>query len=160
MSEQTTSDGPRAGALHSIFIRCAAIMALTTIVVAGVLSGGAMQLLERMAVADVNLQGERAADKAAEDLAKPLRFNVTDKIEEAVAHAFSSVGASGGAAVVVRRSSDRELTARVHVYARHLPSDLVGLDELATHPLTLNGGNQHRQHLPHGQGQGQGQQTG
>ncbi len=106
MSEQTTSDGPRAGALHSIFIRCAAIMALTTIVVAGVLSGGAMQLLERMAVADVNLQGERAADKAAEDLAKPLRFNVTDTIEEAVAHAFSSVGASGGAAVVIGAEGD------------------------------------------------------
>ncbi|EBA08985.1 methyl-accepting chemotaxis protein McpC [Sagittula stellata E-37] len=81
-------------------------MALTTVVVAGVLSVNAMRLLERMAVAEVNVQGERAAVKAAEDLAKPLRFNVADKIGELATQAFESVGDSAGAAVVFGAEGD------------------------------------------------------
>ncbi|MEQ5869031.1 HAMP domain-containing protein [Sagittula sp. NFXS13] len=86
---------------HSIFVRCALLMAATTIVVAGVLSAGAMQLFDRMAVSDVNRQAEREVARGLEALQKPLRFQVADKIEEESLLLLQGLGANAESVIVL-----------------------------------------------------------
>ena len=72
-----TKDGgkTRSGAgLHSVFIRCAGIMAVTTIVVAGVLSVQSMRLVNDLAVKGVVDQAARTVELSASALSKPIRF--------------------------------------------------------------------------------------
>lgn len=85
---------------QSVFVRCALIMAITTIVVAAVLSVGAMQLFDRVAVAEVNRQSEIAMDGGTEAVSKPLRFGVVDKIDEEVVNTLASLGHNGLLAMV------------------------------------------------------------
>lgn len=98
-----TQDGKiRLGAgLHSVFVRCAAIMALTTIVVAGVISVQATSLINGLAVKGVVDRAAKTIERNAEALAKPIRFKVLPKIQEVTLATMSAAGADGSAMVVV-----------------------------------------------------------
>ncbi len=112
--------------LHSVFVKCTAMMIVTTIVVSGVISAGAVRLLDRMAVGDVNRQAEATMDTAVADLAKPLRFKVAAKIGE-VANQSLSLSAEHANDAVVFDGDGAQLAAAGEADAdrAHL-ADLVG----------------------------------
>ncbi|WP_323770308.1 methyl-accepting chemotaxis protein [Antarctobacter sp.] len=98
----TQDDKGRLGAgLHSVFVRCAAIMAVTTIVVAGLISVQAGSLIKGLAVKGVVDQAAKSAERYAESLVKPIRFRVVPKIEEMTSAAMNAAGADGSAMVVL-----------------------------------------------------------
>ncbi len=95
------SGNKRTGAgLRSVFVRCAGIMAVTTIVVAGVLSFQSAQLINGLAVKSVQEQAAKSVSLSAEALFKPIRFKALPKIEEEMEAALSAAG-SGGRAMVI-----------------------------------------------------------
>lgn len=98
---ETTTDAPGTSRLNSIFLRCALLMAMTTIVVAGVLSTGSLRLMNRMADADVSRQVTKAVVSGGEAIAKPLRFKVIEKVDEEVQKLLDSADGSGVVALVL-----------------------------------------------------------
>lgn len=98
-----TQDGKtRLGAgLHSVFVRCAAIMAITTIVVAGVISVQATSLIKGLAVKGVVDMAAKTVERNAEALAKPIKFKVMPKIEEMTSAALTAAGADGSVIAVL-----------------------------------------------------------
>ncbi len=87
--------------LHSVFVRCAGIMAVTTIVVAGVLSAQSIRLIDGLAVKGVVDQAAKTIELKAEALVKPIRFNALPKIEEVVASGLDAAGRNGRAMIVI-----------------------------------------------------------
>ncbi len=85
----------------SVFVKCAAIMALTTMLVAVVLVFLLTSMTDRIAVQAVRSSVETAVLSKAKDVAKPLRFGVVDQVEAALVQAVESLGAAGRAAIVV-----------------------------------------------------------
>ncbi|KUF11562.1 methyl-accepting chemotaxis protein [Pseudoponticoccus marisrubri] len=87
--------------LDSVFLRCAAVMAVTTIVVAAVMSLQSSRLVNRVVMDNVVQQAAAATRAEAQALFNPVRFNVADKIEETLANALEDAGAAGRAGLVV-----------------------------------------------------------
>ncbi|WP_421907332.1 methyl-accepting chemotaxis protein [Mameliella sp.] len=105
-----TQDGgkTRSGAgLHSVFIRCAGIMAVTTIVVAAVLSVQSLRLVDDLAVKGVVDQAARTVELSASALNKPIRFKALPKVEEEVSAAMTAAGANGRVAMVLGAEGER-----------------------------------------------------
>ncbi len=92
-----------ASAFRSVFVKCAALVALNTIIVAGVLSYQSENLNKHLARKGVVALATRTADLKADTLVQPLRFNAMPKIQSTAAEAFDSTGTAGLAAVVVDR---------------------------------------------------------
>ncbi|MBY6161688.1 HAMP domain-containing protein [Mameliella alba] len=97
--------------LHSVFVRCAAIMAVTTIVVAAVLSIQATRLIHGLAVKGVVGQAVRTVEMSADALVKPIRFKALPKLEEEVSAAMDAAGNSGLGILVLNAEGER-LAAR------------------------------------------------
>jgi methyl-accepting chemotaxis protein len=96
--------GKRAGsgsALHSVFVRCAGLMAVTTIVVAGVLSVQSTRLINGLAQQGVVAQAAKTVELKAGALAKPIRFKAVPKVEEVIVAAMNAAGDDGRAMVVI-----------------------------------------------------------
>ncbi|MGP6086120.1 methyl-accepting chemotaxis protein [Antarctobacter jejuensis] len=92
----------RTGAgLRSVFVRCAGIMAVTTIAVAGILSFQSAQLIKGLAVKSVQEQAEKSVSLSADALFKPIRFKALPKIEEEMQAALAAAGANGRAMVIL-----------------------------------------------------------
>ena len=89
------------GALHSVFVRCAGLMAATTIVVAGVMSWQSARLSMDLARQGVASQLTKSTQSTAEALVKPIRFKAVPKMVEAVDTAMSVAGALGEGAIVL-----------------------------------------------------------
>ena len=100
MTRKGSKTGLSAG-LHSVFVRCAAIMAVTTIVVAAVLSVQSMSLINGLAVKGVVDQAGKTVELKAEALIKPIRFKALPKIEEVITAAMGAAGDDGRAMVVL-----------------------------------------------------------
>ncbi|WP_209360884.1 methyl-accepting chemotaxis protein [Sagittula salina] len=81
-------------------------MTLTTVVVAAVLSFGSLKLMNGMADEGVNLQVKRAMTSGTEAIAKPLRFNVTAKVEEELHKSLQALGIAGRGAVVTNAAGE------------------------------------------------------
>lgn len=87
--------------LHSVFVRCAAIMAVTTIVVVAVISVQAASVINGLVVKGVVETAAKTAERNAEALVKPIRFKVVPKIEEITSAALLAAGVDGSAMVVI-----------------------------------------------------------
>lgn len=102
MTPQAAEAGtPHVAKRHSIFIRCAMLMAVTTIVVAGVVTTGSLRLMFDAADASVNRSVVRSMQTGLEAVNKPLRFRVVDKIGEETANILAALGASGQVVLVI-----------------------------------------------------------
>ncbi|GAA6179428.1 methyl-accepting chemotaxis protein [Shimia sp. NS0008-38b] len=87
--------------LKSVFVRCAAIVALTTIVVTATLTVQSLSLIQKLAQQSVVDQAAKTVENQAQALVKPIRFKATPKIEEAVLTSMSSAGPSGSDMIIV-----------------------------------------------------------
>ncbi|WP_425098312.1 methyl-accepting chemotaxis protein [Tropicibacter sp. S64] len=94
--QSTTSANEKIGgnvpALKSVFVRSAAIMAVTTIVVAGVMAMQSARLADSLARSGIVARAAAAADNTSGTLAAPMRFKAAAKIEEEVQTAFAAGG--------------------------------------------------------------------
>ncbi|WP_234988832.1 methyl-accepting chemotaxis protein [Tropicibacter naphthalenivorans] len=79
-------------------------MAVTTIVVAGVLSVQSGRLANQLAVKAVGDQAEKSVDALAVELVKPIRFKASDKITEVGQNTLDIAGESGQALLVIDAS--------------------------------------------------------
>ena len=84
----------------SVFVRCAAVMALTTIVVATVLAVQSTRLVNTLAHQRVQEIAASTVLIEADLLAAPLKFKALPKIEESLGNVMRSAGDAGLAAVV------------------------------------------------------------
>ena len=87
--------------LRSVFVRCVAIAAFSTIVVAGVLSLQSARVIGEFAVSGVVSEAAKTVEARALDLAKPIRFKAIPKVEETAKNIISSAGASGSKLLVL-----------------------------------------------------------
>ncbi|MBO9468196.1 hypothetical protein J7443_23420 [Tropicibacter sp. R15_0] len=101
MTDTTPTKSRKRSFFHSIFFRCSATMAITTIMVAATLSIGALNLLDRFAVEGVNRQVDNLAASAVGALQKPLRFNVANKVDEITLQTLHSAGDNATEALVL-----------------------------------------------------------
>ena len=88
-------------ALRSVFVRCAGIMAVTTVVVACVLAVTSTRLIDGLARQGVQDQVAIAASAEAQNLVNPIRFNAAAKVQEALANAMTASGDMGVAVIAV-----------------------------------------------------------
>ena len=93
--------GALRAAFASVFVRCAGIMAFTTIVVAAVMAVQSARLTASLAHQGVVDMADRTVSLKAAALVAPLRFNAVPKIEEVVEEAMRAAGDNGIAAIVV-----------------------------------------------------------
>lgn len=100
MSEQSGKTRTGVG-LNSVFVKCAGIMAITTIVVAGILSFQSAQLINGLAVKSVREQAATSMGLSTAALVKPIRFKALPKIEEEMQSAMAAAGLSGRAMVIL-----------------------------------------------------------
>ncbi|SMX45110.1 methyl-accepting chemotaxis protein [Maliponia aquimaris] len=100
MARKDGNPGRRSG-LHSVFVRCAAIMAVTTVVVAGLLSVQASRVIDSLAVSGVVELATKSAVLSADAMVKPIRFKALPKVEEELAGAMAAAGDNGRAMVVL-----------------------------------------------------------
>ncbi|WP_136441513.1 methyl-accepting chemotaxis protein [Pacificoceanicola onchidii] len=96
----------KTSAIHSIFVRSAAIMAVTTIVVAGVMALQAARLVDSLARRGVVDQAQAAAINEAQGLLNPMRYKAMAKITEAAENALSAAGENGLGVVVIDATGD------------------------------------------------------
>ncbi len=92
--------GP-ASVLHSVFVRCAALMALSTVVVAGAMAYQSSNLVERLARQGIVDQVAKSVPQQAEALKDALRFKAMAKIGEIVDQSLEAAGAAGQGAIVL-----------------------------------------------------------
>lgn len=90
--------------LKSVFVRCAAIVALTTIVVTSALTVQSLSLIQRLAQQSVIDQATKAVESQAAALVQPIRFKALPKIEETILAAMTSAGPSGSDMIVMDAS--------------------------------------------------------
>lgn len=100
MTEQKTQRAPGLSR-HSVFVRCAMIMAATTLTVAAVMFVQAADLARSLALKGVVEQAQRASASGAEALAAPLRFKAVSKLEEEAQKILTAAGEEGRAVVVI-----------------------------------------------------------
>lgn len=96
----------------SVFLQCAAIMALTTIVVAGVMAYQSAHLSNSLARNGIVDMAERTVALKASALAAPLRFNAIPKVEETLEGAMQAAAENGLAGLVL--GSDGTVLARTN----------------------------------------------
>ncbi|WGW02985.1 methyl-accepting chemotaxis protein [Tropicibacter oceani] len=101
MKDEQLKDRAGVTVMRSVFVRCAAIMAVTTIVVAGMMAVQSARLVNSLAVRGVSDQAATAAKVEADALVNPLRFKAAAKIEEVVVSAMTAAGENGLGLVVV-----------------------------------------------------------
>ena len=94
------------GALRTVFVKCAALVALNTIIVAVVLAFQSERLNMQLARHGVVDLAERTVEVKAATLVQPLRFNVVPQIEAVAEEAIASTGAAGRASVVLNREGE------------------------------------------------------
>jgi methyl-accepting chemotaxis protein len=87
--------------LRSVFVRSTALMILAALIVAGSVAFVSLSTVNQLARQAVIDQLARLAPSYAGELTAPIRFGITDKIEETVASALSSSGTAGRAALAV-----------------------------------------------------------
>jgi len=100
MARKTRSKRNRIGH-RSVFVRCAGIAAIITIVVATVLTVQSMSLIGGLATQGVVDRASREADQTAAALVKPLRFNAERMVVKTVIGTMEAAGEYGSALVVV-----------------------------------------------------------
>ncbi|MFW2544099.1 methyl-accepting chemotaxis protein [Primorskyibacter sp. 2E107] len=93
--------GDAVSAFRSVFVRSAAIMAVTTIVVAGVMAVQSTRLAENLARRNVIQNAEASAINESEALVNPMRFKAVAKIDEVVTNARGAAGEYGLGVVVI-----------------------------------------------------------
>ncbi len=96
----------RTTASNSLFVRCAALMTITTIVVASILSVLSAQLADDLAAKSVEERAYNTLGQKALSLANPVKFNVANKIEAEVLDGLQTLGESGLGFVVVNGDGD------------------------------------------------------
>ena len=89
--------------LRSIFVKCAAVSALTTVVVAAVLAIQSERLNSELARKGVIALAGKTVELNTGLLVQPLRFGAVPKIEEVVAQALAASGQDGVGALVLDR---------------------------------------------------------
>ncbi len=87
--------------MRSIFVRSAAMMAVTTIVVASVMAVQSARLVDELARRGVITQAAKSVDAEAKALVAPLRFKAVAKVDEQIKSAMAAAGEDGLAVVVV-----------------------------------------------------------
>ncbi len=88
-------------ALHSVFLRCAGIMAVTTVVVAGTMAYQSARLTEGLAKHGVIEQLDKASLSTAEALVKPIRFKSLPKVQETIDNSLALAGDLGRGGLVL-----------------------------------------------------------
>ncbi|MEL7466682.1 MAG: HAMP domain-containing protein, partial [Pseudomonadota bacterium] len=90
----------------SVFVRCAILMAITTIVVAGVLSVESRRQINNLAAQSVIDEAAKTIAIDAADLEKPIRFKAAAKIEEVAEQAMASAGENGRGVVIMNAAGE------------------------------------------------------
>lgn len=94
-------DAEKRVGLKSVFVRCAGIAALSTVLVAGTLSVQSNIVISELTTRSVVQEASKTVEASADALAKPIRFKATPKIEETVQGLMTSAGDSGTKVVVL-----------------------------------------------------------
>ncbi|MDU8913089.1 methyl-accepting chemotaxis protein [Aestuariicoccus sp. MJ-SS9] len=93
----------------SVFVKCAGVMAVSTLLLALLLGYQAIQMVERIETRNVADLALRATESASLGLADAVRFNATPKIQELVDKEVSAAG-EDGVSMSVRGAAGEVLT--------------------------------------------------
>lgn len=93
-------------ASSSLFVRCAALMTITTIVVASILSILSANLADNLVAQGVEAKAYSTLGQKAISLANPVKFNVANKIDAEVLDGLQTLGDSGLGLVVINANGD------------------------------------------------------
>ncbi|SDY28619.1 methyl-accepting chemotaxis protein [Citreimonas salinaria] len=116
--------------VRSVFVKCAALMALTTIVVAGGMAWVAFSTVQNRAHAAIVKQADQLVPPYTNALVTPMRFGVEEKIVQTVQEALDAAHESGLAAlaigadgVVIGMAGDETAHAELTTLARQSLSE-------------------------------------
>lgn len=105
MTERKTGRRPGV-AVHSVFVRCALIMTVTTLAVAAVMFVQAADLARTLALRGVVEQAQKASAAGAEAMAAPLRFKAVAKLEEEAQKILAAAGKEGRLVIVMNAEGE------------------------------------------------------
>ncbi len=86
---------------NSVFVRCAAVMALTTIVVAGVITLQSARLVNDLAQSGLVSHAAKTVQAKSDALINPVRFSAQAKIDEAASETMTALAEDAVGVVVV-----------------------------------------------------------
>lgn len=105
MTQRDTGKAPGLS-LHSVFVRCGLMMAVTTLAVAAVMFTQAFELTRTLTLRSVTQQAQKASAAGAEAIAAPLRFNAVAKLEETAQGILDAAGEDGRAVLVMNAEGE------------------------------------------------------